>query len=133
MSPLIQPDLSDADSFGPIEPGTYQAKIESVEAKQSGKGNPMIVPKFVIDVEGKPRKRNSYLVITGEGAYGFSQLLRACHFDDLAAKYGDRSTPLGEKPPFNTDDLIGQELQVVIDTQIYNGEKRDTIKNYLRA
>lgn len=132
MSPLIQPDLSDADAFGPIEPGTYPAKIESVEAKQSNKGNPMIVPKFVINVEGKDRKRNAYLVIQGEGAYGFSQLLRACHFDQLADIYGNRSVPLNEKPPFNTDDLVGQELQVVIDTQIYNGEKRDQIKNYLR-
>lgn len=133
MSPLIKPDLSDADSFGPIEPGTYDAKIESVEYKQSGKGNPMIVPKFVVTVDGKQRKRNAYLVIVGEGAYGFSQLLRACHFDELAAAYGDRSMPLDQKPEFNTDDLVGQELQVIIDHQIYNGEKRDQIKNYLRA
>lgn len=132
MSPLIKPDLSDADSFGPIEPGTYPAKIESVEAKSSGKGNPMIVPKFAIEVDGKTRKRNAYLVIVGEGAYGFSQLLRACHFDDIANKYADKSIALADKPEFNTDDLQGQELMVVIDHQIYNGEKRDTIKNYLR-
>ena len=132
MSPLIKPDLSDADSFGPIEPGTYPAKVESVDSKTSGKGNPMIVPKFAIDVDGKVRKRNSYLVIQGEGAYGFSQLLRATHFDDIAAKYADKSIPLADKPDFNTDDLVGQELMVVIDHQLYNGEMRDTIKNYLK-
>lgn len=131
--PLIKPDLSDADSFGPIEPGTYPAKIESVEYKQSSKGNPMIVPKIAITVDGKIRKRNAYLVISGEGAYGFSQLLRACHFDELAQAYGDKSVPLDQKPEFNTDDLQGQELMVVIDKQLYNGEMRDTIKNYLRA
>jgi len=133
MSPLIKPDLTDADSFGPIEPGTYPAKIESVEFKQSGKGNPMIVPKFAIAVGDKVRKRNSYLVIAGEGAYGFSQLLRATHFDELAQAYGDKSISLADKPEFNTDDLIGQELMVVLDHQLYNGEMRDTIKNYLRA
>lgn len=132
MSPLIKPDLSDADSFGPIEPGTYPAKIESVDFKTSGKGNPMIVPKFTIEVNGKNRKRNSYLVISGEGAYGFSQLLRACHFDEIAQAYGDKSIPLDQKPEFNTDDLVGQELNVVIDHQLYNGEMRDTIKNYLK-
>ena len=133
MSPLIKPDLSDADSFGPIEEGTYPAKIESVEYKTSGKGNPMIVPKFAVTVDGKVRKRNAYLVIVGEGAYGFSQLLRACHFDDLATAYGDKSIPLDQKPEFNTDDLVGQELNVVIGQQLYNGEMRDQIKNYLRA
>lgn len=132
MSPMIKPDLTDADSFGPIEPGTYPAKIETVEYKTSGKGNPMIVPKFAIDVNGKTRKRNSYLVIIGEGAYGFSQLLRACHFDELAAAYGDKSIPLDQKPEFNTDDLQGQELNVVVDHQLYNGEMRDSIRNYLR-
>jgi Protein of unknown function (DUF669) len=132
MSPIIKPDLTDADSFGPIEPGTYEAKIESVDYRTSGKGNPMIVPKFQITVDGKIRKRNAYLVISGEGAYGFSQLLRACHFDDLAKAYGDKSIPLADKPEFNTDDLVQQELNVVIDKQLYNGEMRDTIKNYLR-
>lgn len=133
MSPLIKPDLSDADSFGPIPPNTYPAKIESVEAKTSGKGNPMVVPKFAITVDGKVRKRNAYLVIQGEGAYGFSQLLRACHFDELATAWADKSVALADKPEFNTDDLVGQELMVVIDHQLYNGEMRDTIKNYLRA
>lgn len=132
MSPLIKPDLTDADSFGPIEPGTYPAKIEQVDYKTSGKGNPMIVPKFAIEVNGKVRKRNAYLVIVGEGAYGFSQLLRAAHFDELAQAYGDKSIPLDQKPEFNTDDLVGQEVMVVIDHQLYNGEMRDTIKNYLR-
>ena len=133
MSPLIKPDLSDADSFGPIEPGTYPAKIEKVDYKTSGKGNPMIVPTFQINVNGKTRKRNAYLVIQGEGAYGFSQLLRACHFDKMAEAYADKSIPLDQKPEFNTDDLHGQELNVVVDHQLYNGEMRDTIKNYLRA
>lgn len=130
--PLIKPDLSDADSMGPIPPNTYPAKIESVDAKPSSKGNPMIVPKFAIEVEGKIRKRNAYLVIQGEGAYGFSQLLRATHFDEIAAKYADKSIPLSEKPDFNTDDLVGQELMVVVDHQTYNGELRDFIKTYLR-
>lgn len=128
--PTINPDTSAAQEMSAIEPGTYRAKIVSVEFKMSKSGNPMIVPKFELDVEGKKRNRQSYLVISGEGAYGFDQLLRACGFADLADQYKD---PNQANPPFDTDDLVGSELEVVVDTDMYNGEKRDNIKKYLRA
>lgn len=131
--PLIKPDTSAAQGMGTIEPNTYPAKITGVEFSTSKKGNPMIVPTFEISVGAETRTRKSYLVITGEGAYGFEQLLRACHFDAQADAYADKSVPLADKPEFNTDDLIGQELNVVIDHQSYNGELRDYIRNYLRA
>jgi len=128
--PVIQPDTSAAQSMEAIEPGTYFAKIISCEFKVSKQGNPMIVPKFDITVDGKPRSRQSYLVVTGEGAFGFDQLLRACGFQQLADQYRDPNQP---NPPFDTDSLVGQELNVTISTEIYNGEKRDAIKGYLKA
>lgn len=132
MSPLIQPDLSTAIDMGPIEAGTYPAEIKNVEAKLSKKQNPMLELDIDVTVKSgeKPRSRKAFLVITGEGAYNFGQLLRATHFDDLAEKY---ATPGGEKPPFDSDQLKGQKLNVIIDHQIYNGEKRDFIKSFLRA
>jgi hypothetical protein len=133
MSPLIKPDLSQAQEFTNIEPGTYPAEIKTCTFEQSKNNNPMIVPNFEVQVADKVFKRKAYLVINGEGAYGFGQLLRACHFDDLATAYADKSIPLADKPDFNTDDLQGQKLMVVIDHQMYNGQPRDYIKNYLRA
>lgn len=131
--PIIKPDTSNAVSMENIEEGTYPAQIESVEFKTSGKGNPMIVPSFNITVGGNVRKRKAYLVINGEGAYGFEQLLRACHFDELADAYGDKSIAAADKPDFNTDDLVGQTLNVIIGHQLYNGEMRDYVKSYLKA
>lgn len=128
--PLITPDTSQAQDMSPIEPGTYPAKIVGVDVKTSKQGNPMIVPKFKINVGGKERTRQAYLVVTGEGAYGFDQLLRATGFGAVADQYKDPSQP---NPPFNTDDLIGQELNVVMEENIYNGEKRDAVKSYLKA
>ena len=128
--PVIQPDTSAATEMAAIEPGTYPAKVVSVEYKMSKSGNPMIVPKFEITVEGKNRTRNAYLVITGEGAYGFDQLLRATGFSEQADQYRD---PQQANPPFDTDDLVGCELQVVVDTEMYQNQKRDTIKSYLKA
>lgn len=124
--PVITPDLSQVSS-GAIEPGTYPAKIIAVEFKESKKGNPMIVPKFEVTIgEGKTRTRQAHLVVTGESAFGFEQLLRATHFDDVADSL--KSAP----KPFDTDQLIGQELQVVIDSDSYNGQLTDKIKTYLR-
>lgn len=124
MSPIITPDLSEVNK--PIDPGTYEAKIISVEAKTSKNDNPMIVAKFQIDASGKEYYRNSYMVITGAGAFNFEQLLRATHFDDVA-----NSMKSGSPVPFDTDNLIGQEVIVVIESDVYNGAITDKIKSFL--
>lgn len=129
MSPVLQPDTSQAEDFTqPIEPGTYKARIVACEVGKSKAGNNKIVPKFEIDVQGKKRTRQSHLVVSGEGAAGFDQLLRACHMDDLAKAYKG-----GSGPAFDTDSLVGQELQVVVEEQLYEGQKRDQIKTFLKA
>lgn len=129
--PIITPDTSNISEQTPIDAGTYPAKITAVDYKTSkSSGNPMIVPTFEVSVEGKARPRSAYLVITGEGAYGFDQLLRACGFEEMADKYKQKG---GEKPDFDTDELIGQELMVVIESDTYNGQLRDKIKSYLKA
>lgn len=123
--PIINPDLSQVNAA--IEPGTYKAKIVEVTFKTSKAGNPMIVVGMDVDVNGKNRRRSSHLVITGETAFGFEQLLRATHFDDVA-----NSLKTGGKE-FDTDQLIGQELQVVVESDSYNGQLTDKIKSFLPA
>jgi hypothetical protein len=124
--PVLEPDLSEV---GPIAPGTYQARIASVEVTKSKKGNPMIVPDFAVNVNGKERSRSSYLVISGPGATGFLQLLRACHFDEAADAYLNPDT---ENPSFDSDAFVGQELNVVIEENLYEGEVRDQIRSFLK-
>lgn len=127
MSPVINPDLSEV---GPIEPGTYKAKVIKCDAGTSGKGNPKIVPTFEVEVDGEVKSREAHIVTSGPGAFTFSQLLRACGLDGLANQYEDKSQP---NPPFNTDELIGSVLSVVIDENMYEGQKRDQITAYLKA
>lgn len=128
--PLITPDTSQALEMGAIEPGTYPSKIVSVDFGKSKSGNDMVTVGHEITVEGKVRTRKGYHVISGEGSFAFDQLLRATGFADLADAYKD---PSQDNPPFDTDNLLGQELLVVIDSQMYNNEKRDQIKTYLKA
>lgn len=131
MSPIINPDTSNITEMGPIPAGTYPAEILQVDFQTSKSGNPMIVVKFGVEVDEKVRNRNSYLVITGEGAYGFDSLLRACGFENLADQYKDKNVQ--PKPDFDTDMLVGQRVNVVIEPTTYNNELRDQIKSYLRA
>lgn len=129
--PIINPDTSNVTGMEAIEPGTYPAKITDVEYKTSkASGNPMIVAKFNVMVEGIERPRLAHLVITGEGAYGFDQLLRATGFEEQADAYKSKD---GDKPDFDTDDLIGQELNVVIESDTWQGQLRDKIRSYLKA
>lgn len=128
--PIIQPDTSAAQDMAPIQPGTYPGTIIAVDFQTSKKGNPMIVPKFEVMVEGKKRTRQAYLVVTGEGAYGFDQLLRSAGFEEIANKFKD---PTAEKPAFDTDELIGRTVNLVIESTIYENQQRDQIKSYLKA
>lgn len=130
--PIIQPDTSQQIDMGPIEPGTYNAKIVACSFERSKeKGTPMIVPELEVNVDGKLRKRKTWVVTEGAGSFNFDQLLRACNFDALADTYKD---PNVANPDFDTDSLIGQELQVVVDTQLdKQGNPRDNIKTFLKA
>ena len=132
MSPVINPNTADMEDLSSTEPGTYSARISEVATQNSKEsGTPMVVPKFKIDVGGgKIKTRKAYVCITGPGSGSFDQLLRACHFDSLADQYAD---PDQENPPFDTDQLIDQELLVVIGNEDYEGETRDRIQRYLPA
>lgn len=130
--PVVNPNTKDMEDLSPTEPGTYPARISEVGSQRSkGSNVQMIVPKFKVDVGGgKVKTRKSYVCIEGPGAGSFDQLLRACHFDDLADHYADPDT---DNPPFDTDQLVDQELLVVITNQDYEGETRDNIARFLPA
>lgn len=129
--PIITPDTSSQLEFKPLDPGTYPARIAAVEYGLSkSSGNPMLTVNVELNVEGRTVPRKAFLVITGEGSYGFDQLLRACRMDQLADAYKDKSA---EKPPFDTDELVGQEVSVIVEHETYNNQLRDRIKAFLRA
>lgn len=135
MSPLIQPDTSEATG-SQIEPGTYKATIKSATPGTSKKNNPKIDVLFSVEVGGKLRERHAHLVVSGEGAFNFDQLLRAVGMASLADAYKAKD---GTKPPFDTDSLVGQVVNLVFDTRMYTpegsteAEPRDEIKKYLKA
>lgn len=126
--PILNPDLSEVQGQEPIDPGTYKARISAAEASKSKAGNDMVVPTFAVNVDGKERVRKAWLNTTGPAAFKFDSLLRAVGFEELANRYKAK-----EKVPFDTDTLIGHELNVVIDIEMYNNEPRDTIKSFLKA
>ena len=107
--PLIQPDFSDLDK--PIEPGTYTASITDVDVVVSKAGNPGIKPTLEINDNGTTRTRaNTWVSVTGKGAFMFERLLRAAGFDDEANRI-----MAGERIEFDTDKLIGHEILVNVE------------------
>lgn len=132
---VLQPDTSAAQDFTtPIAPGTYKAKIISCDAGKSKAGNDKIVPKFEIYVGDQKRSRQAHLVVSGEGSAGFDQLLRATKNTQLADAF--RNKNLNPKPSFDTDTLVGQEVMVVVEENLYTPEggspqKRDQISSFL--
>lgn len=125
--PIIEPDLSEVQS-NVIEPGTYPAKVEAVDAGTSGAGNPKIVAHLEIEAGSRTFKRQAHMVISGKGAFNYESFMRACHFGD----YIDQ-VKAGNKVGFDTDQLVGQKLNVVIEADMYNGQPSDKIKSFLPA
>lgn len=125
--PIINPDTSEVKELLPLEPGVYPATIAATEFKTSKAGNPMLVVTFEILHDDVVRKRNSYMVITGEGAYNFDSLLRAVGLDD----YADR-LKAGSKEPFDTDTLHGLELMVQVEQEAYQGRMVDSVRGFLK-
>lgn len=127
--PILYPNTSEMIDISPIEPGVYPAKVIETEAKTSKSGNAMVVVKLEVDVNGKPRTRTAYCVVSGKGSGQFDQLLRACHYDDLADQF-----KAGEQVPFDTDDLLTQQVMVRIDAELDDsGNSRDKIGGFLKA
>jgi hypothetical protein len=124
--PIIQPDLSDVTSNDPPV-GTWPGLIVAVEDKPSKKGNPMLTVTVAMEIDGQKYELRGYHVYTGKAAYGYENLLRACRYDDVAD-----ALKRGERLPFNTDDLLQQPVQVVVEVQPDdNGNPRKQIKQYL--
>src|SRR3990167_7442655 len=114
--PIVKPDLTEINK--PIDPGTYDAEVNGpIVLAESKAGNPMLIIKFGLSVNGKTRPRTVRQVITGAGAFGFAQLLRACKFGEVADQL-----QRGEDVPFDTDKLVGQRLKVVVETDTWNGQ-----------
>ena len=124
--PLIEPDFTET---GLIDNGTYPAEIKNVEAGTSNAGKPKAIIHLEVDVNGKPRKKEAHLPVTGKGAYQFANMLRASGFAEDADRF---SKPGGGS--FDTDKLIGQKINIVIEQGMdQNEQMRDNIKSFLKA
>lgn len=128
--PVIMPDTSAAEELSNIEPGTYPATIVSAVPKTSKeKGTPMLEVTFNVNVGGKERTRKTWVMTAGPGSFNFDTLLRAVHQEQLADEIKARPGQVA----FDTDVLTGQLVQVVIETELYQGQQRDRVKTYLPA
>ncbi len=131
MCAVIQPRTQDMIDMTPIDPGTYPATVTKAEpGTGKAKGTPLLVVDFAVNVpdRSEPCPRTSYMPTEGKGTWGFDQFLRAVNMEEIADQLKE-----GQDVPIDTDVFVGQELQVVIDHQEYQGTMRDTITTYLKA
>jgi hypothetical protein len=104
----ITPDFSEASESSPIPAGVYKARITACEQKTSQRsGNAYLNWKLTIfGADGELKRQNNRLlflatVLNGPGAGRLMDLYKAA---------------TGAKPsgPFDTDELIGKEVEVVV-------------------
>lgn len=120
--PILKPDTSNAADLSPINEGIYKGSIVAVTAKKSKeKQENMLELKCKLQVDGKEKERTTFVMLEGKGAGAFDNLLRAVHMDQLADVYKDPNVT--DKPDFDTDSLLNQEVQFRIEADLY--QKKD--------
>lgn len=121
--PKINLNLSEAESNKPIDPGVYEAVIDSISDVKSGAKSQYIAFVFRIVEEGPAEGRKVWFnaPIEGRGAGIFADLYSKVmrvdvDVDDL------------EELEIDTDDMIGEGCLITIGHEEYQGETRHTVK-----
>lgn len=107
--------VEDSQEFTPIPEGRYEASIESVEVKETQKGDEMWLVKF--NIEGPTNEGRKVLsnLVFNEGGYG-----------NIKKLY---STIFGTKLPKNCEpsDIEGEKIAIDVIITEYNGKKYNGI------
>jgi len=138
--PVIQPDVSEMTDFQASRPNTYEAVIKEVIGvrskepnKNTGKYTNGIQPTFefkaprLADAEERLITRRKWLAIDGKGTFSFDQLLRCTGFKEVA----DSMKASPGSVAFDTDDLVGKRVQVIVTTVTFEGKLQDDIDSFL--
>jgi len=126
--PIIEPDLTEVESMGPMNAGTYAASCLTIETATSKSGNPMVVVESAVDYNGVNRKKKDWIVTSGKAAFKFENFLRAVGMDEAAD-----ALKAGKSYPIDTDLFLGATYHIVVEADVYNGEPSDKIAKYLKA
>lgn len=119
--PKLTIDATDAKAFEPIPSGTYDAKIlEIADPKQGAKAQYINITFEIEDGEYVGRRVWRIFVIEGKGVVFLM---------DLIAKATGEAIEVGELTEFDTDDLLGKHVRVVVEEDEYEGKpKAEVVK-----
>ena len=125
--PRVTIDTTEAQSFEPVEPGTYPMTIEAAEATKSGKGDAMLNVAFsfedpVLSKSAGKVFRNYMLV--GKGAGFTREFLKAVTGQDF---------PVGQVLDFDTDDLVGRHIVAQVGNREYEGRLQNEVERVTSA
>lgn len=117
----IRVDFTGVSSgFEKIEPGTYLARVESIEQKMSQAGKPYLNWKFNL-VGGEYDGRKAFYM-TSLSPNALWKLK-----DTLINAFGFSTEDLAGAFDIDVEDLIGQECALIIGEEEYQGEMRDRV------
>lgn len=119
------------DEIKPLEAGTFMGDILGLMDAMTQKGQRKVFLSSTLMVNGEPKNKTYSIMLEGKGAFMWERLLRATGFSDVANRLSN-----GERVPFDSDQLIGQSVQFVIEQRpSYNDPNKieDTVVNFLPA
>lgn len=127
--PRVNLSVKEAQSFAPIPDGTYPAEVTDFSDVQQGPKSSYITAELTInDGEHSGRKMFTNLPLEGKGAGITANFIAKCTGNEV--EVGEDAEDLD----FDTDDLIGSQVQIVIKNEEYpegSGDFRPNVKRVL--
>lgn len=124
----VNPEAEISAGFEPVKPGTYRMRIKEVTDRNPEKNDLRIVLEFVspaselLGLSGEPLKGlpgslYDYIMLDSDKQWKLRTLTEAA------------GLPWEDYDP--TTELVGRELDVVIKTELYEGETRNKVSRYV--
>lgn len=119
--PKIAVNLHDVKELEALHPGQYPVMIESItETKSKEKQKEMCKIKFKCTGEGLHNVLFTNIMLDENSMWKWKQLYEAANISY-------------DESGFDTDDLIGAELIVTVDIEMYNGKPQNKVGDFLKA
>ncbi len=126
--PRLQVNTSEAMSFEPVEPGTYECTVSKIDDPEEGPNSTFVWAYFEPEDAGILQRAGNFrktLPIDGKGAGFFREFWKAATGEDL---------PIGEEAiDVDTDDAIGRHVIVSITNEEYEGRFQNVVGRVVAA
>lgn len=135
MSPTINVDFSDVDSFEPLPEGQYDVEIDKVEVRENKAGDGLYLNWELIVLDGEYENRRLWMItsLKPQALFRLKQVLEDLGVTDdedeeVELEYDDDVDPTTQSGPrLLFPEVEGLEAVAVVKNEMYDGREKNRV------